>query len=325
MSPPRLPLGILPTPLVRASYLQEALACDELWVKRDDLTGFGVAGNKTRPLEYLLGDALARRADVFVTGGGPDSNFVAAAAMAARVAGIACELVVWGISGAGGTVNLALAAAAGAEIVALGDDRRERVDVVVEERAADLRAAGRRPVAVPRGGSTAVGAVGFAMAATELLEQCGAVPATIVIPLGSGGSAAGLLAGLAAAGAATRVLAVSVSRPPDEITPKVLGLARDCAALLGVPPPRADRLEVVDHRGPGFGLATEVDRHAAETVLRAEGLLLDDTYGAKTAAVAFARLHDGLPGPVVLWHTGGVASALSHLGHPLPDTPTGAP
>ena len=94
--PPRLPLGTLPTPLVDAPRLRAELGCGPLWIKRDDLAGFGIAGNKTRPLEYLLGDALARGMDVLVTGGGPDSNFVAAAAMAARVAGIDCELVVWG-------------------------------------------------------------------------------------------------------------------------------------------------------------------------------------------------------------------------------------
>lgn len=312
MTPPRLPLGVLPTPLVPAPRLRAVLGCGPLWIKRDDLAGFGVAGNKTRPLEYLLGDALARGADVLVTGGGPDSNFVAAAAMAARIAGIACELAVWG-SGLDRTPNLALAAAAGAAVVPLGDDRRERVDAVVEERAAALRAAGRHPVAVPRGGSTPVGAAGFAVAAAELLEQ-GPAPATVVLPLGSGGSTAGLLAGLAAAGVDTRVLAVSVSRPPAQITEKVLVLARACAELLGAPAPRPDRLEVVDHRGPGFGIAAVGDRAAAGTLLRTEGLLLDDTYGAKAFAVALDRLGSGaLEGPVVLWHTGGVASALAHL------------
>jgi D-cysteine desulfhydrase len=321
--PPRLPLGVLPTPLVPAPRLRAALGCGPLWIKRDDLAGFGVAGNKTRPLEHLLGDALARDVDVLVTGGGPDSNFVAGAAMAARVAGLDCELAVWGTGALDPTPNLALAAAAGATVVPLGDDRRERVDVVVEERAAALRAAGRHAVGVPRGGSTPVGAVGFARAASELLDQ-GPTPATVVLPLGSGGSTAGLLAGLAAAGVGTTVLAVSVSRPPAEITEKVLGLARACAELLGTPAPDPGRLEVVDHRGPGFGVATAGDRVAAETVLRTEGLLLDDTYGAKAFAVALDRLRSGdLPGPVVLWHTGGVASALAHLtDHP---TPTGAP
>lgn len=130
--PPRLPLGVLPTPLVAADRLRAALGCDPVRLKRDDLAGFGGAGNKTRALEYLLGDAAAGGADVLVTRGGPDSNFVPAAALAARVAGLDCELVVWGSAvpdtGApdsgrpGGTPNLDLAAAAGARIRALGDD-----------------------------------------------------------------------------------------------------------------------------------------------------------------------------------------------------------
>ena len=321
-APARRPLGLLPTPLVAAERLRAALGCAPVWLKRDDLAGFGVAGNKTRALEYLLGDAVARGADVLVTGGGPDSNFVAAAAMAARVAGLDCELVIWGSTAP--TPNLALATAAGARIHPLGDDRRERVDVVVDEVAAGLRGAGRHPVAVPRGGATAVGAVGFAHAAAELVEQCatavGGPPALVALSVGSGGSVAGLLAGLAAAGADTRVLGVSVSRPPDEITGRVLDLARRCADLLGTPPPGAERLEIVDGRGPGFGVASTADRAAARLVLRTEGLLLDDTYGAKACAVTLERLRAGARGPVVLWHTGGVVSALAHVGDPDPST-----
>ena len=215
----------------------------------------------------------------------------------------------------------------------LGDDRRERVDVVVAERAAELRAAGRRPLAVPRGGSTPVGAAGFARAAAELLDQCvrldGAFPASVVLPLGSGGSTAGLLVGLAAAGADTRVLAVSVSRPPEEITPKVLDLARACAASLGTAPPREDRLEVVDHRGPGFGRASAArpgrrgdgPAHrgaAARRHLRRQGVR------RRPRAPAVGARSRGASGPVVLWHTGGVASALTHLGEPVHAT-TGAP
>jgi D-cysteine desulfhydrase len=188
--PPRFPLGVLPTPLVPAERLRAALGCGPLWLKRDDLTGFAVAGNKVRALEYLIGDALARDVDVLVTGGGPDSNFVAAAALAARVAGLDCELVVWGDPRA--TTTLRLAADAGARIHPLGDDRRERVEPEVDRLATELAAAGRRPLAVPRGGSTPVGATGFARAAAEVVAQWPAErpPHPLVVPVGSGGSVA---------------------------------------------------------------------------------------------------------------------------------------
>ncbi len=112
--PDRFPLGVFPTPLHRAHRLETALGCGPLWVKRDDLTGFAVAGNKARPLEYLLGAALAAGADVLVTGGGPGSNFAPAAALAARAAGLDCEVLVAGDPRA--RPNLALAAAAGATL-----------------------------------------------------------------------------------------------------------------------------------------------------------------------------------------------------------------
>lgn len=228
--PPRFPLAVLPTPLVRAHRLEAALRCGPVLLKRDDLAGFAAAGNKTRPLEYLVGAALAEGADVLVTGGGPGSNFCPAAALAARAAGLDCELVVWG--DVAGSANLALAAAAGARLQPTGEADREAVDTLVDSRAAELTAQGRRPYAVPRGGSTGVGAAGFAVAAVELADQLGAPPALIVLAVGSGGSVAGLVTGLAAVGLAWPVLGVSVSRPLLEITDRVTelaGSARRCS------------------------------------------------------------------------------------------------
>lgn len=301
----RFPLGLFPTPLHRARRLEAAVGSGPVWLKRDDLAGFAVAGNKTRPLEHLLGDALARDADVLVTGGGPGSNFCPAAALAARAAGLDCELVVWG--DVDGAPNLALAAAAGATLHPTGDADRAAIDRLVDERAAELTAAGRRPYAVPRGGSTGVGALGFATAATELLAQI--EPALVVLSVGSGGSVAGLTAGFAAAGADVPVLAVSVSRPLPDIAAHVAALAAECAALLGGPVPAPPQW--LDARGPGFGVASPRDREAARLALRTEGLLLDDTYGAE----AFAALLDRLPvpGPVVYWHTGGLLPALDRI------------
>jgi 1-aminocyclopropane-1-carboxylate deaminase/D-cysteine desulfhydrase-like pyridoxal-dependent ACC family enzyme len=330
--PPRFPFAVLPTPLHRAHRLEAALRCGPLLLKRDDLVGFGAAGNKARPLEHLIGDARARGAEVLVTGGGPGSNFCAAAALAAAVAGMECELVVWGddrdetrgnaVRATSGDVsrrsspsdapNLALAAAAGARLIPTGGTDRGEVDRLVEARAAEL---GPRAYPVSRGGSTPVGAAGFAAAAAELdaqLAALGVEPALVVLALGSGGSTGGLLAGLAAAGRATPVLAVSVSRPPGEITARVLELAAACAALLGGPAPAPDRLEVLDARGAGFGTASDRERERARLALLTEGLLLDGTYGAQAFSATVDRL-PGASGPVVYWHTGGLVPALRSL------------
>lgn len=313
---PRFPLALLPTPLHRARRIEAALDAGPLLLKRDDLIGFGVAGNKARPLEFLIGAALAQGADVIVTGGGAGSHFCLAAAMAARAAALDCELVVWGDPAS--AANVALAVAAGATIITTGDGDREAVDGLVEERTATLRAAGRRPYAVPRGGSTPLGAVGFAVAAAELAAQLKPLrepPALIVIAVGSGGSCAGLLAGIAAAGPATPVLGVSVSRPPAAIETRVKELAEGCSALIGGPPPAMP--ELIDARGPGFGTASPRERERARLALRTEGLLLDETYGAEAFSAAVDRLLAS-GGPVVYWHTGGLLAAASRLAKGAP-------
>lgn len=313
--PPRFPLAVLPTPLVRARRLEVALGCGPLLVKRDDLIGFGVAGNKARPLEYLVGAAVQQGAEVLVTGGGPGSNFVAAAAMAARAAGLGCELVVWGDPA--GSPNIALAQAAGAVLRPTGGTDRAEVDVLVAERAAELTVSGRQAFAVPRGGSTALGALGFFDAATELAVQLAALgddgrPSAIVLPVGSGGSCAGLLAGLAAWGLDVPVVGVSVSRPPSEARATVLALAAECAALRGLAAPSEERFELVDARGPGFGRATPHEEDRARTALWTDGFLLDTTYGAEALTVATGRAARGRR-PVVWWHTGGVVPAVQRV------------
>ena len=310
--PARFPLALLPTPLVPAARLTDALGCGPLLVKRDDLIGFGVAGNKARPLEYLLGAALRQGARVVVTGGGPGSNFCAAAALAARIAGLRCEIVLWGELD--GAPNVALARAAGARIIATGRADRAEVDLLAARRAAELTGSGVPAVAVPRGGSTPVGALGFAEAAAELAVQLSTVdrvPAGIVLPVGSGGSCAGLLVGLAEAGLDIPVVGVSVSRPPASIRETVRELATQCAALRGSPPPGSDRLELVDARGEGFGRLTEKERRCAQLARDTEGLLLDATYGAKAFTVVVDRLRGEPPGGLVWWHTGGLVPAVA--------------
>lgn len=319
--PPRFPLATLPTPLVPARRLA-ALGRGRLLVKRDDLVGFAVAGNKARALEYLVGAAVDFGAQVLVTGGGPGSNFCAAAAVAARMADLECELLVWGDPGT--APNMRIAREAGARILPTGDDDREAVDVLVAERAAELSVSGRKAYAVPRGGSTAIGALGFADAARELVAQLATLddgPSAVVLPVGSGGSCAGLLSGLAEAGCRVPVVGVSVSRPPAAVREHVLALAGQCSFLRGAPPPRPEQLELVDARGPGFGSLTPREKERCRTALHTEGFLLDATYGAEAFSVAL-DLCDDRPGPVVWWHTGGVAAAIDRLGGPADgDTP----
>jgi len=310
----RFRLAMLPTPLTRAERLSRSLGRTEIWVKRDDLTGFMLAGNKARPLERLVADALAAGANTLVTGGGPASNYCAAAAAAARVAGLRCIIVLYGDGSGPLHPNLALMRWHGAEVRFSGSPDRSSVDAVLEQAAAQVLAGGRSPYVVPRGGATMVGALAYVDAGQELTEQLAAVraqPATVLVAAGSGGTAAGLVAAAAGSRQPWRVVAAAVSRPPAETATRVLELARAAADHRGLHRPADANLDVRDARGPGYGHASAEGERAAELAAATEGLLLDPVFSAKALGTLLADPQ--LPGPVVFWHTGGQAAALAHL------------
>jgi D-cysteine desulfhydrase len=313
VSEQRIPLATLPTPLVRARRLERTLGAGPLYVKRDDLTGFGVAGNKARALEFLLGAAVAERSDTFVTGGSSHSNFCTAAAMAAATTGIACDLLFAG--NRDHSVNVELAVAAGARVQFAPGVRREDVDKAVFDHAEALRAQGKRPYAVPRGGATPIGAIGYAYAARELAQQCDQLriaPQLVVLPTGSGVTQAGLVAGQVGFGLPWRVIGASVSRPVCDVTDRILHLAQACAVQLGLQQPDSSSVDVRDVRGDGFGVTSAADRDSAHVALLREGLLLDDYYGAKAMTLLRTLLTGTAATPAVYWHTGGIAAALTH-------------
>lgn len=308
--PARFPLAVLPTPLVRAARLERALGSPPIYVKRDDLTGFAVGGNKARKLEMLVADALGREADVLVTGGGPGSNHCAAAAAAAQVAGLRCVLVLYGHPRAAGHPNLALALSFGAEVRFTGDPERASVDAALEEAAAKLEADGENPYLIPRGGASGLGAAGYAAAARELAGQLageGVEPEVVLVATGSGATQAGLLAGTVAGGHPWRVVGAAVSRPVEECRARVLRLARQCAGLLGTREPGEADVLVAGALGPGYGVPSGEGAAAAAVAARAEGLLLDPVFTAKAMGALISLRRSG---PAVFVHTGGVVAAI---------------
>ncbi len=309
--PARFPLVAGPTPLQRHPALERALGTGPLWVKRDDLTGFAVAGNKARALEFLVSHALDRGADVFVAGGRPGSNFCPAAAAAARLAGLDCELVMALPEGANESTNLRLARAFEARIVAHRDDEDD-LDGAIVAHAEQLRAQGRRPYAMPRGGSTAIGALGYAAAAAELAEQGAEVdlqPGALVVAVGTGGTVAGLLAGAAAMGAPWAIEGVCVSAPASQLEPRIATIAADCAAFAGTT--ISAQVTLVDAPGT-HGVLTSEQSALADVALREAGLMLDVTYTAKAFAHAVTIARQSTE-PTIFVHTGGIVSALQRI------------
>ena len=308
---PRLSLGVFPTPLHRVRRLRDDAS---LLLKRDDLTGFGLAGNKARPLEFLMADAIAHGCDIVVTGGAPTSNFAGACAHASAVAGLDCEVLV--ADGPASTVPIRLARACGAVVRATNGDRALSEDAIAK-RVIDLELEGRHPYPVPRGGATPVGALGFASAAFEVraqLEDQGVDPtrATIVLPVGSGASLAGFIAGSAAMDLAWRVVGVSVSRPAPQMESNVLTRAAACSALMGSRPATLDAFTIVERTGDMLTEERADGMGAARFMRESEGILLDPHYGIPTFEVAWT-LPATAEEPVVLWQTGGIPAAIENL------------
>lgn len=308
---PRFELGVWPTPLQEAPRLSHALGTP-VWIKRDDLTGVGLGGNKVRKLEYLVADALERGADTLVTGGGPQSNHAVLTALAGVRAGLSTRLVFYGEQPSEeARGNAVLADLAGVQITWTGDSDRSSVDEGIEETAAELREGGHRPYTIPRGGATALGCAGYVRASLELAQQLldqELSPSHVVVATGSCGTQAGLALGARWLQATYRVIGLTVSRPRDECLERIRKLGASCAELLELEVGELD-LEVSDgYIGAGYGKPTPEGRAAMELVARTEGVVLDPVFTAK----AMAGLRDLAPrlgGPVVFLHTGGAATA----------------
>jgi D-cysteine desulfhydrase family pyridoxal phosphate-dependent enzyme len=312
---PRVRLAQLPTPLEPMDRFSEWLGGPRVLVKRDDLTGLALGGNKARKLEFLCGEAQADGCDVLVTGGGAQSNHARMTAAAANRLGFDCHLAVGGKEPGLYSGNLLLDRVLGATLHFTGADSYYDVESAIGEVAAQLAADGRRPFAMPIGGASVTGAAAFAWAADELLAQVdegghGSVD-WIVVADGSGGTHAGLLAGL---GGRAHVLGVDVGTRPDldEVIPR---LAVEAAARAGRVAPRDELVLDRSRFGDGYGAVTDGALEAIERVAGLEGVILDPVYTGKAMAGLIGATRDGRFGAgdtVVFWHTGGAVALFAH-------------
>ncbi|MGR9073990.1 MAG: 1-aminocyclopropane-1-carboxylate deaminase/D-cysteine desulfhydrase [Gammaproteobacteria bacterium] len=301
-----------PTPLLPLRKLGQALGGLEIWCKRDDLIGFGVGGNKIRGLELMTADALAKRADVLVTGAGAQSNHVRATAAAAAYLGLKCVGVFWGKPPLQNDGNFRITRTLGAETVFTGDDDRASVDAGILMQSDALRRRGKRPYAIPRGGACALGALGHTLAAREFHEQCrrlGIVPGKVVLATGSGGTHAGWLLGNRALGCPWKIESYTVSRGAEEVRTQIVRLAEEAASLIGLDWRFAED-DVVVHGGfigDGYGIPSREGAEAIRLLARTEGILLDPTYTGKAMAglLAQQRSEPAREEPIVFIHTGG--------------------
>ena len=303
---PRSPIAHLPTPLEAMPRLTKALNGPELWVKRDDQTGLAFGGNKTRKLEYLLADAEAQGADTLITAGAIQSNHCRQTAAAARRAGMDCILVLGGEEPERPEANTYLDLLLGAEIVWTPAERRgEQLETVFSK----TEASGRKPYLVPYGGSSRLGAAGYAYAMQELQQQQPDFD-WIVFATSSGGTQAGMIAGAELFAYDARILGISVDEAAEDVQDYVSGLAGRTTELMGQPHrfKTEDVLVNDDYLGEGYAVMGEVEKEAIQLFARHEALLLDPVYTGRAAAGLIDLVRKDFfdkKDKVLFWHTGG--------------------
>jgi D-cysteine desulfhydrase family pyridoxal phosphate-dependent enzyme len=317
---PRASLCAWPTPLEECPRLSAAVGGPHLWVKRDDLTGLGLGGNKVRKLEYLLGDAVRRGADTIVTTGARQSNHARLTAAACRRLGFEVVLVLAEIGrpDAPPQGNYLLDRLYGAEIVTLADDSDEAVERAMREVAEGLTARGRRPYVIPLGGSNPIGVLGYLVCALEIASQAqaeGVFFDHVFVTTGSGGTHAGLQLGAALFLPGTTVHGVSVSRPAGPAAARVDALVGSTADLLGLRPnPAPPALVHGEYVGEGYAIPTQAGWEAILLAARTEGLILDPVYTGKALSGLIGLVHEGaLPttSNVLFVHTGGAPGLMA--------------
>jgi L-cysteate sulfo-lyase len=316
-------LAHLPTPLELLPRLSEHLGGPNIYVKRDDCTGLGTGGNKTRKLEFLMADAIEQEADTVITQGAVQSNHARQTAAAACKLGLACELVFerrvqdptepYLHSG-----NVLLDRLFGANIrdVEKGSDMDAEMEKVAEE----LRAKGRKPYVIPGGGSNTIGALGYIDCALEFMNQAnrgGLVIDHVVHATGSAGTQAGLVVGLQATNSGIPLLGIGVNVPQEAQEQKVFDLAVATAEFVGAPGVvrREDVVANCDYVGEGYGVPTKAMNDAVLLLARLEGLLIDPVYSGKGMAGLIDRVkkgHFANAQNVLFVHTGGAAGLFGY-------------
>ncbi len=318
--PPRLELARLPTPLEPLRRLSQELDVD-LYVKRDDLTGLALSGNKVRKLEFVLSDAVSKGADTVLTCGGAQSNHARATAVAAARLGLGCRLILRTPDPANPPPvegNTLLDRLTGAEILWVTPHEYAQRDEVFEQEATRLRKAGRRPYLIPEGASDARGAWGYIRAVEELAGDLRILPGglgratTVIHATGSGGTGAGLILGAKVLGLNVRIASINVCEDREHFVEVIGGICEDAIGRyeMNISFSRERDVDIIDgYVGRGYALSQPQELSLIGDVARKEGIFLDPVYTGKAfyGMTQELKRHPGCFGErVVFLHTGGI-------------------
>ena len=322
---PRLHFAHLPTPLEPMKRLSEHLGGPNLWIKRDDCTGLSSGGNKTRKLEFIMADAVEKKADTIITQGATQSNHARQTTAIAAKLGMECHVLLEDRTGYEDSAyvyngNVLLDQLHGSTISKRPADTD--MNAAMEELAQQLRDDGKEPYIIPGGGSNEIGALGYVNAAIELTTQANDRSLRIdhlVHATGSSGTQAGLVLGMEGINSGIPVYGVGVRAPKQKQEEMVFGLAQRTAEFMGLNPDLVRRERVVansDYVGDGYGLPTNAMVEAVKMMAQYEGILLDPVYSGKgfSGLVDLIRKGHFKKGEnVVFLHTGG---SISLFGYP---------
>lgn len=309
---PRLRLANLPTPVESLSRLSAAFQGPKILIKRDDLTGTGLGGNKIRKLEYLMAEAQANGAKCLITTGAAQSNHARQTAAVAARLGFHCKLVLSGNSSEREDGNLLIDRLFGAEITWCEiTDRSETLQKVFEE----SWRRGERPYLIPMGGSTPIGSLGYMNAFDELISQNIEVD-WIILPSSSGGTQAGLELGKSKNAWKGSILGVNVGSEEKDLKGKILELCTQALDRIG-DKEMAHGWEILlteDYRESGYGNPTTAELEAIRLFAQLEGIILDPVYTARAAAAMIDMIRKGVfsvDERILFWHTGGIPAIFS--------------
>ncbi|MDI3499970.1 MAG: D-cysteine desulfhydrase [Synergistaceae bacterium] len=311
------------TPMERLGRLSALMDGPEIWIKRDDLLGFFPGGNKTRKLEFVMADALAKGADSVITCGAVQSNHCRITLAAARKEGLECHFVIeervpgsYSPTASGNNFLYHLMGVDSIRVVPAKSDMIAEMEKTADE----LRRAGKKPYIIPGGASNPLGALGYVACAEEILAQSfekGVSFDRIFVTSGSGGTHAGLAVGLWGNRSGIPLTGINISRPNSQQVPLVHSLAAETAQYLGIEEPLPeDLIQCFDeYVGEGYSLPTEAMTKAVVFLARTESILLDPVYTGKAFAGMLDLIQKGFcrKGEKVLFvHTGGFPALLHY-------------
>lgn len=320
----RLTLARLPTPLEDAPRLAAALGVAHLAVKREDMSGYALGGNKLRQLDFLLAEALAAGAEIIVTTAASQSNFCRSLAGAAAKLGLRCHLHLRAATGTALVGNLLLDHVLGAMVTftTATDPWDPQIARELDEIASGYERGGRKAFIVQLTGiSVATAVAGWVSGAAEILNDCEAndfaPPNVMAVVCGSGLSLAGLALGFKHIGSRTRLIGVSAQQPAERLKPWIAEAAAKASSRLGFSVRISeDDFDIVDSEiGPGYGKPSPGSLAAVRLAGRTEGLVLDPVYTGKGLAGVRAAVASGLieaGDRVVFLHSGGTPGLFVH-------------